>query len=368
MSTEDSSSGNTFRELRDWLTNSEENRELEVPWWGPLIQDEQLRQVMFIAYEAHLQGVPHEKIPDEFEKTRFFKIIFRRHASRRLEKAINSGNEDPPSFLAGYSDDKRDISGLHTIQRLETWLIDDVAKIIYLAGHMGAGKTDFSHLMVEVVRHRMEQEDKEIEVRTNIKSSEIPTINEYPDLKEWMTEGSVDDEKWYIFDEASSELSGYSHDRAKVEQLMSSMVKKMRKNGVSLIIIGHTGMDLHPDLRRLSDYVEKTGTKTADAYASVKDGDGAGHLFRLDGIPETNLRYNTEDEAEWDWGDADTGTGDFLSDDEFRDWRDARLGRLWTEYEELSQDKLAEAFGVSKGTVNTACQRYVDGELDDFLD
>jgi hypothetical protein len=356
-----------FRELREYaLGNLDVEHQQAFPFAG-LVEDPQLRDVLAFFDEVY---EPTGDMPQNFHNTKLARRIIKRGGTETIAKAIEQGDSTRAGYISGLADFTSDVSGMLTLQQLESWLLDDVAKMIYLAGHMGTGKTDLAHLMIEVVQHRYAQQDVEIEARTNIETSELRTINEYGDLQEWMTSGSSDDEKWFIFDEASSELSGYSHDRAKVEQLMSSMVKKMRKNGVSMIIIGHTGMDLHPDLRRLSDFVKKQSTKTADAYASVKKGEGTGHLFRLDRIPPTSLEYDTEDEAEWEWGDAlEDEKGDGLSDDEFREWRDYRIGRLYYEHDHLTQDDIAASFDVGKTTVHRACERYEADDFDlDFLE
>jgi hypothetical protein len=119
--------------------------------------------------------------------------------------------------------------------------------MVYMTGRQGRGKTDLAHLMAEVIEHRSHHATdlQEAEIVSNIPSSGYRTIDHYPRFVEWVQSGAVEENRWFIFDEASSELTGYSKDQAIVEELMSELVKKMRKNGVNLILIGHTGMDLH---------------------------------------------------------------------------------------------------------------------------
>jgi len=147
---------------------------------------------------------------------------------------------------------------------------------------------------------------------------------------------------------------------------MSSLVKRMRKNGVSLIIIGHTGKDLHADLRRLCDFVKKQSKKTADLYATVKGGEGAGHVLRLDGIPDTSLDFDTEDEAQWDWGEAES-EGEGLSEDDLKEWEKYRMGRLYTEVDHLEQGDIADTYDTSIPTVSRAASRFNDGDFPDYI-
>jgi len=364
-SKEDSNGSEAFRELREYARGVLEIEHTDVYPWAGLIEDEEVRRILAFMEEVY-DPDSHPGMPSEFTETEFFKRALKKHATEMATKAVLEGDSNRVGYITGKPGYTNDVSGMLTLQSLEDWLMKDTARMLYLAGHMGTGKTALAHLMMEVVMHRHSQEGVDVDVRTNIGSSELETIDNYPDLEEWMTTGSVDDEKWFIFDEASSELSGYSHDRARVEQLMSSLVKRMRKNGVSLIIIGHTGKDLHADLRRLCDFVKKQSKKTADLYATVKGGEGAGHVLRLDGIPDTSLDFDTEDEAQWDWGEAES-EGEGLSEDDLKEWEKYRMGRLYTEVDHLEQGDIADTYDTSIPTVSRAASRFNDGDFPDYI-
>jgi len=369
MSSESSSSetgSSEFRELREYARGMLDVDHQDVYSWAGMIDDPEVRQILAFMEEVYDPSV-HPEMPEKFTETKFFKRALKKYATEAATKAIQEGDSQRVSFVTGKPGYTNDVSGMQTLQRLEEWLMKDTARMLYLAGHMGTGKTALAHLMMEVVMHRYSQDGVDPDVRTNIRSSELDTINNYPDLEEWMTTGSVDDEKWFIFDEASSELSGYSHDRARVEQLMSSLVKRMRKNGVSLVIIGHTGKDLHADLRRLCDFVKKQSKKTADLYATVKGGEGAGHVLRLDGIPETSLEFDTEDEAQWDWGEEVESEGEALTEDELKEWEKYRMGRLYTEVDHLTQPDIADTYDTSESTVSRAASRFEKGDFPDYI-
>jgi len=269
---------------------------------------------------------------------------------------------------------ENDISGLHTTNRLEDWLIGgNEMSIIYLAGTQGAGKTDFSLSMLQVVDRCFERA-KQVE---GVNPSDVPTpefatnfsiqtpsgvdhrvINDYGSLSDWLTEGSSDEQKWFVFDEASTELTAQSSSNAqKVVEKMNELVKKGRKFGLSgLVVIGHDSKDVAPLFRMLADYVEKTGTKTASFYASVRDRDGEGHLFDLSGIPQSEWKYDTDDTASWDWSDgsgSSSGSGGY-TEAELRELRDERIQRLYERVDGITQPDLADAFDVSTATVSRA--------------
>lgn len=362
-SSSESSGGEALRELRQYALGELDAGHTHVYPWAGLIEDKEVRDVLAFMQENY---EPVEGMPSKFTETKFFKEALRKNATEMATKAILEGDSKRAGYVSGKPGYTNDVSGLLTLQKLEDWLLKASARMVYLVGHMGSGKTDYAHLMMEVVIHRYAQQGVDVDARTNIESSELQTINTYDGLEEWMTTGSTDDEKWFIFDEASSELSGYSQDRAKVEQLMSSMVKKMRKNGCNMIIIGHTGKDLHADLRRLCDFVKKQSKKTVDAYATVKNGEGSGHIYRLDSVPETTLDYDTEDEAEWDWGDA-VADDDGLTEEDLKEWEKYRMGRLYAEVDHLEQPDIAETYDTSESTVSRAYSRYKAGDFPEHI-
>jgi hypothetical protein len=189
--------------------------------------------------------------------------------------------------------------------------------------------------------------------------TECKLINSYDGLVDWLHGGDSDQEKWYIFDEASTELTAQSSTNAQmVVEKMKELVAKGRKFGLSgLCVIGHDSKDVSPVFRMLATYIEKTDTKEASFYASVSDREGQGHLFDLSGIPETDWSYDTDDEATWDWSDGDQSTGGGgggYTDDELRELRDERMARLYDQVEELTHADLASAFDVSRSTVTRA--------------
>lgn len=323
-----------------------------------LIEDPEIRD--YLAFCAEVYD-PADDMPSSFWETDYAQKILRKWASHTLTRAIQEGSIEQIEFVTGWPQYDSDVSGLHAIQKLEDWLLySERCKCIYLAAHMGNGKTDLAHLFMEVVEHRSAHDSDlaDAEIRCNIPSSDYETITDYETFKEWVESGEHGENRWFIFDEASSVLSGYSHDRAAVEQLISHLVKLARKYGVNFLIIGHTGKDLHADLRRLCDYVTKPSLKTARFYATVNDSaEGVGHLFDLDALPATRVEFRTDDEAPWSWGDAlDDDERDIFETDEFKNWRNQRIRDL-NDHSGIDQSGLSAAFDLSVRQV----RRVVNG-------
>lgn len=305
-----------------------------------LVEDDQVRDLLIFARQAW----DKRGLEGEIDQTAWYSDRLERQASAVATEAVKIGNAPLLDYMSGRPDYQPDVRGLHAIHRLETWLVySEAAKMIYLAGHMGSGKTDFAHLCAEVVDHRCEVDDdlQAAEIRTNIPTSDYQSMTSYPDFREWLERGSSDENRWFIFDEASSALTGYSHDREAVEKLMSHLVKLARKNGVNMVIIGHTGMDLHADLRRLCDYVEKPSKKTVRVYATVNRGEGQGHLFDLDRLPPSKVDFDTEDEAPWSWGDALDAEDDRLDPEDVKRLVAKRAASLY-ESTDLTQEETVD--------------------------
>lgn len=332
------------------------------------VEDDDVRHLLIFG-EAEYDPNWAPELPDSFWETKFAKRLMRKYGTEAANRAIYTGDDDLAASLTGLTNYESDVSGLNAVNQLGDWLIEsNQMKIIYLAGVQGAGKTAFSLTMLEVVSRYFERAQKidgvdtsdvpepqfaaNFSVRTP-KGVDFELVNEYGQLVEWLEGGSSSEQKWFVFDEASTELTAQSSQNAqRVVDRMNELVKKGRKSGLSgLVTVGHDKKDVAPLFRMLAEYVEKTDTKTASFYSSVRDREGVGHLFDLSGIPETSWGYDTDDSATWSWSGA---SGDGYTDAELRELRDRRIGRLYERVEGITQSELADAFEVSPATVNRA--------------
>ena len=162
---------------------------------------------------------------------------------------------------------------------------------------MGSGKTDFALLLAEL-RSRV----SDVTVATNVESvvEKDEYICRFDELDEWVTS---DGEKLFIFDEASSHASGYGSDASEVTGKLRQLLRSFRKNRASLLIVGHTGKDVHPDVRRLAnDIIRKESKAEARIYDHVDDDGRVEDVkMRLSGIEQTAWSYDTREMSEWHW-------------------------------------------------------------------
>ena len=357
-----------LRELREYLSGNLDVEHNHGSLAG-LIEDPDVRDVLTFMDQVY---EPTEGMPADFWDTDFAKHALRKYVDKRAARAFVKGDEKGAGSVTGLVNYEPDLSGMSTANRIEEWLIqENQVRTIYISGTQGAGKTDLSLLLCQLVNRHFERArgvegvDTDAVPRPEFATNFAVTppegvdqkmINQYGDLVNWL-DGSSDEEKWFVFDEASTELTAQTGANSqKVVEYMGELYKKGRKNGLSgLIVIGHDSKDVAPLFRQLADYVHKRGTKEASVYASVSDRDGEGHLFDMSGIPQTDWDYDTDDTADWSWeGGSDP---DGVSDEVRREWRDEHIRAVWeVAPDDMRKKDLASAFDVSGSTVSRALE------------
>jgi hypothetical protein len=315
-------------------------------------------------------------LPRSFWETKFAQRAIRKHGTRVAHDAIRDGNMSQAAYLVGDRSYQSDVSGLHAINQLAEWLVDSEAcKLIYLAALMGRGKTDLSLTMCEIIADHFARVERAVSDEVSVPTPEfaanfhvetpsgdpdVEEINRYDRLVEWMERGTSQEVRWFIFDEASSELTAQNAANAqKVVERMGGLVKKMRKMGVNMIVIGHDKGDVHVAIRSLADFVDKSSLKKAQFYAGISNREPAGHLFSVDGIPPTSWDFDTDDTADWDWCDEEEEDMiEGITEEQFREWRDERIAQLRAMTDDegnplLGQSKVGSVFGLTQSAVST---------------
>lgn len=377
-----------IRELREYARGRLDVDHQDVEPIAGLVEDDDLRDVLMFLSEIY-DPSDAEELPASFWETDLARSAIKQSGTEAAARAVRDGDPNRAAYLTGVPSYRSDVSGLHAIRELGDWLVhSEKCKLLYIAALMGRGKTDMALLMIESVYHQYERAQRVIRESDDLDddaAAEVPTpevaanfwfepegvaggvetasINSYPELVEWVEAGDVDDVRWFIFDEASTELTAQSGKNSqKVAEKVAPLVKKMRKNGVNMIIIGHDAGDVHPAIRELCDFVDKPSLKTADMYAGVSQREPVGHLFSVDGLPQTSWKYNTDDMATWTWTDDGEGSADEhlideaeaerIVEDELRKYRDRRIVEIY-ERTDLGQTDVAEAFDLTQPTVSS---------------
>ncbi|WP_336331135.1 hypothetical protein [Haloarcula sp. CGMCC 1.2071] len=375
----------TFREAREYARGALDVEHQDAHRIAGLVEDDEVREVLMWMSENFEPFEDEDgEVIRSFWETEFAGRATRKYATNTLDSAIREGNLTQTAYMSGLPSYKSDVSGLHAINQLADWLVhSEQCKLIYLAALMGRGKTDLALTMMEVVADHFDRVDRstEVEVPTpefaanfEVRASgdhEVREIHTFEDLKEWAERGNSDMVRWFIFDEASTELTAQSGANAqKVAERMSPFVKKMRKMGVNLLVIGHDKGDVHPAIRSIADFVSKPGLKRASFYAGISKREPVGHLFDLDGIPPTSWEFDTDDTADWSWGDETEESSEDvvegMTEEEFATAIKERAGRLYAltpdsvRLEDVAEAVSTDEFSISSSTVS----RYAPDDLD----
>lgn len=369
------------RELREYARGVMDVDHQDVHPSAGLIEDVETREALSFFAEAYNPSAEdiERGMPRDFWETPIAQRAIRKHATNVATQAIKEGNASQASYLTGLPGYDPDVSGLHAVQQLAEWLTESEAcKLIYIAALMGRGKTDMSLLFGEIIAdhyrrvRRVVDSDVEVPdpefaanffVDTPDDAPDVQQINHYDRLVEWMEQGSSADNRWFIFDEASSELTAQNAANAqKVVKRMGGLVKKMRKAGVNMIVIGHDAGDVHVAIRSLADYVSKPSQKKARFYSGVTKREGEGHLFDISGIPPTSWSFDTDDTADWCWCDDEAENCPYSDAiDEFEGFTqqemkreiEERGARLWQQTD-VTQKEVAQALSTETVSVSTA--------------
>lgn len=358
-----------FREVREYAMGNLDVDHSHLHPIAGLIEDKEIRDVL--AFMAENYEPATEEMPRDFWETKFAQKAIKKFATDLATEAIDAGNLSQISYITGLPSYESDVSGMHAINQMVDWLVhSEQCKLIYLAALMGRGKTDFALTLLSMIHdhfrrlrnsQHVEGDIPEPEFATNFwvdppEDVEIKEINDWDTLQEWADEGSSDDERWFVFDEASTELTAQSGANAQdVAETMGPFVKKMRKSGINMIVIGHDRQDIHVAIRSMADFVDKVGLKSASFYAGINDRQPQGHMFDVSGIPpidQAEWDFDTDDMAEWSWGDDEEALEESgFTESDLKHEIAERGARLWKQTD-LNQAEVAKALSTERISVS----------------
>jgi hypothetical protein len=345
-----------------------------------IVRDEQISRYMAVV-EAHydpLEADDPGRMPGDAGDLDMMEKMRRVEATNTARTALDAGDMPSLKHMTGDQNQRPDISGMKAIQRIDQ-VIESPAPVIVILGEMGAGKTDFAGLIGQRARHIMGIE----KVASNIQS--LRETDEWTDQEGEQRDGFVPDfntmEEWveqdgdpldyeqsnklFIGDEFSSVADGSGKSGYLTRKKMGPLIYKIRKYDGMLIYIAHDESSIHPLMWRLGVIVKKESQKEAVAADRIKNGKLKDELFKIEGIPATDWRYNTKEASEWSWTDAD-------GEEDPEPGEVAYDVALWTVREckrdGLSYREIASYVPFSKSWVGDRWPEIRDGEHDAALD
>jgi len=363
-----------------------------------IVRDDQVSRYMAIAAENYdvRETTDPARMPGaarDLEEMRELRAI---GATETAREALETGDMPTLKHLTGDQNERADISGMKAIQKIDE-IIESPAPVIVILGEMGTGKTDLGGLISQRARHLLDiqkvasniptlhetdewVDDPELHVEDGkvVDRDGVPADGEVRDgfvphfesLDEWVKQDGdpLDYEqqpKLFFGDEFSSGGSGTGKSGFFMRTKMGPLVFKIRKYGGMLIYVAHDESSIHPLLWRLGVIIKKTSKKQAIVADKIKSGEVRDERFRIDGIPQTDWRYNTDDPAVWSW----TGAEDDGNPDPGEIAYDVAV---WTvracKKDDLTDRDTAEYVPFGKSWVNNRWQEIQAGEHTNALD
>lgn len=375
-------------EFNAWVNNQLSTDNNEIYKHAGYVSDENVQDLLsFLA--MHYEPT-NPDMPTEFSKTDIGKMVRKREGTRLATKAVNEGNISQLKYFTGKEDYSSKANSLHTLINLREKIGND-AYVAYLFGHMGNGKTDFANLLGEIAKREMdhrvisnqkslfENEHTDAYIRTfgdliheltkHIDSDiDITSMDDLAKIDSEIPQADV----LVIFDEASQKATGYANDAYDASEKLGKLVKLIRKVGGKLIVIGHTGKDVHPDLRRLSnDCIHKVSKKTAEFYESVSEAEGVDLKDTISGIPETNWTFKTTEVCIFEWTLQRSKDIDKTNEEVEKSQKEDRNVKMLRAYmtnehpeiepnenDNITQGMIAEHYGIDQSRVSQIIAKF----------
>ena len=307
----------TAAQAREYVDGYLERDPVDVTDHSGIVRDEH------VARQMDLRAIHHN--PEQWDRpdmapgdyrgvTRNDRVI-RAEGAETFREAMANGDMTTLKFFPGSTSERADISGINAIERVDD-LVTGPAPIIIILGRMGSGKTSFAGLLGQRWAHH---KPGDAVVGSNIRSlREVDEwvdqegrtrdgwINNYPDLKEWaQQDGDPLDNpqtpKLFIGDEFSSAASGRGKEGYETAQKMAPLIFKIRKYGGAMIYIAHGPKSIHPMMWRVGTIVKKVSKKEAIIAGAIRNSKVADIQGRLEGVPDTDWRFRTEEASAWSW-------------------------------------------------------------------
>lgn len=316
---DDPSGAFSAAKLREYVEGEvKENNEL-YPHTGlvePGSESSELLSFMESIYDSK-----DRELPASLSESRAGSVLRRKASTDRVGGSVS----DLPSYAVGLTETDVDISDSQAVARIFNSMLNEKAPYsAVLFGGMNKGKTGFAALWLELWKELVPlkyPDADDYKILTNMRTLDAAdeVVTHIDDLKrlvfgndEYIKSGGERGDPpeidpatpvWWHFDECSTHLDARTMGW-EVPNLYLPLVKRFAKVNVDAVHIGHSGMDIHADMRRshiTTEFVFKTGLKTANVYESMMEDEGTDLKYLLERIPETTLDYDPDDYSPFSW-------------------------------------------------------------------
>lgn len=247
------------------------------------------------------------------EDSHLVNLVERNRESRMASEAIRSGNTMLLSNLVGITEQELEADQVSLVATLLEELGATRLTTVLLAGEPNTGKTNFGWLLSQIAREVFD----DLIVMSNARASAVDLrVATAHDLLAKLIEFK-DTPKVVLIDEGSRHFDA-RHKGYEVSAQWTPIHKAMSKLGVkAVIVIGHTGKDVAPEVKRITSLAGwKNEKDVVELYNNWPADDDrpdeplvAGEVTSLE---KSDVIYDADDPAPWSWNlDPSVFDGDY---------------------------------------------------------
>lgn len=225
-------------------------------------------------------------------------------ATETAANALAEGQTMRLSHLVGVTEQQLDGSSIRLANQINSQLENNAAPAFVLgAGNPNTGKTNLMVLLAEIRKAASD----DLVVLSNVRSLELTdhVVTSAQDLTKTLIE-LRDTPKFVLIDEGSTHFDARTY-RREIAQQFTPLAKRFAKLDVDVFgAIGHTGKDIHPEVKRLSTLSFYKSEKTEVEFFDQWPADADFPVDRLFGGSVESLEpaaaeYDPDDAAPWAW-------------------------------------------------------------------
>jgi len=262
-------------------------------------------------------------MPDDARESEFYQLMMSRLETLTALDAVRSGDISSMRGIAGsqYEENTVDAGQLEWVDFVDHLVKpDDRHHMMNLAitsppppeGPTGVGKSYTAYSIIETLQYI-----SDITFASNNDTDPFDTVTSWTDLEEWLDE--TEGQKLFLWDEAAQVLM-YDDQVSGVE--LAKLIRLLRKYNCHLILIGHTGMGIPKDPRRMLSFIQKVNQESAIYGVGLEEAKNGWmeitkQMNRIENIPPTKIVYDDigdEGEFEFDLGQSEESVDTDLPD------------------------------------------------------
>ena len=243
-------------------------------------------------------------LPDRLDHTDLGQLLDGHYRAEAARQAVVEQHSTALSYLVGVTEQDLDASALTlSAQLLERLDNNGALTTILAAGDPNTGKTNTMSVLAELSKARWD----DLVTVSNVSSWELTdeVVTSAYDLAVTLLENRGTP-MMVVVDEGSTHFDARTNSYEVASQ-WSPLCKRMSKLGVEVVgVVGHTGKDLDPELKRLTRLAfyktEPTEVEFFEGWPADADRP-TDRLFggSLENLEATAASYDPDDSAPWSW-------------------------------------------------------------------